>query len=198
LHPGVYFYATNIRHQPTAVLAVAQFIKDLEKVDGFLDFAKARASFESFLVNHKMFINQLTIRHGSMVKGYLPIRDYYQFVFDRIHAGFNEAQVERELAANEKYQMLVKERPTPSKKAKSFSQDAKNAKLLIDVLSNAFVCNLCGARIDKKSMHLDHEKDISLGGPADIDNSQWLHPYCDSTAKPLMRMVERKTKKTNE
>ena len=189
LHPGVYFYATNIRHQPTTVLAVAQFIKDLEKLDGFLEFTKYRAAFESFLVNHKMFINQLTIRHGSMVKGYLPIRDYYQFVFDRIRAGDDETKVEFELAASPKYQLLVKERPTPSKKAKGFSQDAKNAKLLTDVLANAFVCKLCGARIDKKSMHLDHAKDKSLGGAADIDNSQWLHPYCDSTAKYKMKPV---------
>ncbi|WP_165435529.1 DUF262 domain-containing protein [Bradyrhizobium sp. Leo121] len=197
LHPGVYFYATNIRHQPTTVLAVAQFIKDMEKIDGFLEFTKHRAAFETFLVNHKMFINQLTIRHGSMVKGYLPIRDYYQFVLDRIKAGRSEAQVETDLAANEKYQMLVKERPTPSKRAKAFSQDAKNAKLLTDVLANAFVCKLCGARIDKKSMHLDHIKEKSQGGAADIDNSQWLHPYCDSTAKALMRPVERNTTKVS-
>ncbi|WP_442583874.1 HNH endonuclease [Mesorhizobium sp. ASY16-5R] len=44
-------------------------------------------------------------------------------------------------------------------------------------------CRICGARIDKKSMHLDHVVEKSSGGLADIENSQWLHPYCDSTAK---------------
>ena len=42
LHPGVYFYAANLRHQPTTVLAVAQFLKDLEKTNGFLKFTKNR------------------------------------------------------------------------------------------------------------------------------------------------------------
>jgi hypothetical protein len=130
-----------------------------------------------------MYINQLTIKHGSMVKGYGPICDYYQFVFDRIHAGRTEQQVENDLAASEKYQSLVKERPTTSKKAKSFSQDAKNVKLLTDVLEKAFVCNICKARIDKKAMQLDHIQDRSDGGLADIDNGQWSHPFCNSTYK---------------
>jgi hypothetical protein len=190
LHPAIYFYAANIRHQPTTVLAVAQFVADLEKTDSFLEFTKHRAAFENFLVNHKMFINQLTIRHGSMVKGFVPIKDYYQFVFDRIRDGRNEKQVEADLAADNRYQSLVKERPTPSTKAKAFSGDAKNVKLLTDVLAAAFVCNHCRARIDKKSMHLDHTVGKAEGGAADIDNGQWLHPYCDSTAIRKMEAVK--------
>jgi hypothetical protein len=190
LHPAVYFYATNIRHQPTAVLAVAQLMTDLEKVDGFLEFTKSRAAFENFLVNHKMFINQLTVQHGSMVKGFIPIRDYYRFVLERIAAGRDESGIEGDLRDHDKYHRLVKERPTPSKRAKPFSQDAKNAKLMYDVLATAFVCNHCGARIDKKSMHLDHTIEKSRGGAADIDNGQWLHPYCDSTAKNKMDPVK--------
>jgi hypothetical protein len=183
LHPAVYFYATSFRHQPTAVLAVAQLIADIEKEDGFLEFTRHRAAFEGFLVNHKMFINQLTVRHGSMVKGFQPIRDYYRFILERIAAGRSESEIEEDLRAHDKYQSLVKERPTPSKIAKKFSQEAKNAKLLTDVLNSAFICNVCKARIDKKSMHLDHIVEKSQGGAADIDNGQWLHPYCDSTAK---------------
>jgi hypothetical protein len=189
LHPAVYFYAANYRHQPTSVLAVAQFVQDMTDGDSFLDFTKDRARFENFLVSHKMYINQLTIRHGSMAKGFLPIRDYYLFVFDRIQANHTEQEIEEDLAASERFQTLVKERPTLSKKAKPFSQDAKNVKLMTDVLSTAFVCKLCGARIDKKSMHLDHVIEKSKGGVADIANGQWLHPYCDSTAKSRMNPV---------
>jgi hypothetical protein len=183
LHPGVYFYATNFRHQPTAVLAVAKLIMDLEQSNGFIEFTDYRAAFEQFLINHKMYINQLTVKHGSMVKGYLHIRDYYQFVFDRLREGKIETEIEAALAADGKYQTLVKERPTPSKKAKPFSQDAKNSKLLSDVLETAFVCTMCRARIDKKAMHLDHVKDKSKGGAADIDNAEWAHPFCNSTYK---------------
>ena len=186
LHPAIYFYAANYRHQPTSVLAVAQFIQDMTDQDSFLVFTRHRAQFEDFLVNHKMFINQLTVKHGSMVKGFSQIRDYYQFILGQLQVGRSEKEIESDLAADEKYQTLVNERPTLSKKAKSFSQDAKNVKLMIDVLASAFVCNICGARIDKKAMHLDHVIEKSNGGVADIANSQWLHPYCDSTAKSRM------------
>jgi hypothetical protein len=183
LHPAVYFYATNFRHQPTAVLAVAKFIMELDQSNGFIEFTDHRAAFEQFLINHKMFINQLTVKHGSMVKGYLHIRDYYHFVYDGVRNGRSETQIEADLAADGKYQTLVKERPTPSKKAKPFSQDAKNSKLLGDVLETAFVCTMCHARIDKKAMQLDHVKDKSKGGAADINNAEWAHPFCNSTYK---------------
>jgi hypothetical protein len=191
LHPGVYFYAANMRHQPTTLLSVARFIQDFKGTDEFIAFTKHRATFENFLVNHKMYINQLTVRHGSMAKGYLSIRDYYQFVYDCIRGGLNEQQIEAELAANGKYQTLVKERPTPSQKAKNFSQDAKNVKLLADVLASAFVCKYCGARIDKKAMQLDHTVDKLDGGAADIDdNAQWTHPFCNSTYKYHMEEIK--------
>ncbi len=187
LHPAVYFYAANYRHQPTAVLAVAQFVKDMIDEDGFLEFTRHRGKFEEFLVGHKKFINQLTVKHGSMAKGFLYIRDYYRFVFSCIQRGRSENGIVEDLAANDKYQILVQERPVLSKKAKEFSQDAKNVKLMSDILDAAFVCNTCNVRIDKKSMHLDHVVEKSEGGLATTDNSQWLHPYCDSTAKRLLK-----------
>lgn len=183
LHPGVYFYATNFRHQPTAVLAVARFIQDIEGANEFIDFTRGRKQFEEFLVDHKMFINQLTVKYGSMVKGYLHIDEYYKFVFDAIKRGLDNNQIEAALATDDKFQILTKDRPVPSQRAKKFSQDAKNTRLLRDVLGTAFVCKHCGARIDKKAMQLDHIKDKSDGGAADIDNGQWSHPFCNSTFK---------------
>ena len=189
LHPAVYFYAANFKHQPTSVLAVAQLVYELEKENGFIQFTKNREKFETFLINHKMFINQLTVKHGSMVKGFMPIKDYYRYILSRIAAGRNEGEIEQDLLDSEQYQTLVKQRPTPSKQAKEFSQNAKNVRLMTDVLAAAFVCNVCGARIDKKSMHLDHVIAKSEGGIADIDNGQWLHPYCDSTYKSMSALL---------
>ena len=90
-----------------------------------------------------------------MVKGYAPIRDYYRYVLDLIGAGLTEENIETALRVHEKYQSLVKERPILTKKAKAFTQDAKNVMLLNGVLENAFVCNICHARIDKKAMQLE-------------------------------------------
>lgn len=183
LHPGVYFYSANGRHQPTTVLAMAQLLLDIERGTGFVEFSKHRQRFEEFLVNHKMFVNQLTVRHGSMVKGYQAIKEYYQYVLELIREDKTEGAIEQELNKHDRYQTLVKEKPTLSRRAKAFSTNAKQYRLLKDILDRAFVCSICGARIDKKSMHLDHVQEKSRGGLATLDNSQWLHPFCDSTYK---------------
>lgn len=186
LHPAVYFYGSNGRHQPTTVLAVAQLMMDLVKENALIDFTRFRRAFEDFLVEHKMYVNQLTIRRGSMVKGYLHIRDYYRFVFDSVKAGHDGAAIEKLLNAEDKYQYLVKEKATLTKRAKKFSTEAKQQKLLSDVLASAFVCNLCHARIDKKAMQLGHTEDKKAGGLAVTSNAEWQHPFCNGTYKPWL------------
>lgn len=183
LHPAVYFYSSNGRHQPTAVLAMVQFIKDMldEKLIG--KFCEHRKSFEDFLIDHKMYINQLTVKYGSMAKGYRNIRDYFRFVFDQVAAGRSAPEVEEALAGHSRFQILVKEKPIESTKSKSFTTDAKQFKLIADTLSNALTCGVCAAKIDNKSMHLDHIEEKSQGGAPTLVNGQWAHPYCDSTYK---------------
>jgi hypothetical protein len=183
LHPAVYFYAANGRHQPTTVLAMASLLMEFKASDSFLLFCSLRARFEQFLVDHKMFINQLTVKHGSMAKGYAPMRDYYSTVFARIAAGDTEQEVEVYLQKHERYQTLVKEKPILTKKAKDFSQATKQLVLLQEVLAKAFVCQICGARVDKKSMQLDHADDRAAGGLATADNARFVHPLCNSTYK---------------
>lgn len=188
LHPAVYFYSTNGRHQPTTVLAISLFLMDIEKRNnGFNEFSDRRQRFEDFLVNHKMYINQLTSRYGSMAKGYAQMKGYYDLLFEQVGLEATDDEIESVLRESPKFQYLVKEKPVVSARAKAFSSEGKQARLMTDVLEAAFTCNLCHARIDKKSMHLDHATDKKHGGTADIDNGQWLHPYCDSTYKEYLR-----------
>lgn len=165
------------------MLAIASLLTQLEDEDAFQVFTEHRRAFEEFLVNHKMFVNQLVVRHGSMAKGYAPLRDYYRFVLERTIAGLDEAAIEATLGTHEKYQELVKTSPLLTKQAKEFSQAAKTFKLFQDVLSTAFKCAECGARIDKKSMQLDHTEEKQHGGLATTQNASWMHPYCNSTFK---------------
>ncbi|MDP1919427.1 MAG: DUF262 domain-containing protein [Myxococcales bacterium] len=191
LHPAVYFYASSGRHQPTAVLAMAQLVVGFEATDRFIEFTKIRKEFEEFLVTHKMYVNQLTIKHGSMTKGFAPIRDYYEFVLKLLWAGRTADETEAALRESDKYQTLVKEKPVLTKKAKDFSSEAKQHKLLQTVLETAIRCNLCGARVDKKAMHLGHTVDKKDGGLAETSNAEWQHPFCDSTYKPHLAKGER-------
>jgi len=183
LHPAVYFYAMNGRHQPTAVLAIASLLMELEAKDEFIKFTIVRQRFENFLIAHKVFVNQLTVRHGSMAKGYRPLKDYYRFVLDQFIVGQSEEQIEQALIEHDKYHKLVKERPILTKKAKQFSQGAKQITIIAGVLETAKLCEVCRARIDFKAIHVDHTLDKSKGGLATTDNSRLIHPYCDSAYK---------------
>jgi hypothetical protein len=189
LHPAVYFYSSNGRHQGTSVLAIASLLMDIEDRLGFLDFTRVRGEFETFLLNHKMFVNQLTVKHGSMAKGFRPLKDYYSFVLDQFLAGKQAAEVEGILSLHDRYQTLVRERPTVSKKAKDFSQNTKQVVFIETALEKAIVCSICHARIDSKAMHFDHKVDKSKGGLGEGANAQMVHPYCDSTYKPFLGTV---------
>jgi Protein of unknown function DUF262/HNH endonuclease len=186
LHPAVYFYSSNGRHQPTSVLAMIQFLKDLHSNNEINKFIDNRKEFEDFLIDRKMYINQLTIKYGSMSKGYRQVRDYFRFVFDALAAGNTSDEIDALLRNHERFQILVKEKPILSGRAKEFSTDAKQQKVISDTLAGALTCGLCRAKIDTKSMHLDHIEDKSKGGLATSDNAQWAHPYCDSTYKTYL------------
>ena len=183
LHPAVYFYSANGRHQPTAVLAMAALLMQMKSTEEFIKFSEHRIAFEAFLLSNKMFINQMTVKHGSMAKGFQPLREYYDFLLKRLYAGRLQHEIEAEMATHPKFHTLTKERMKDTEQAKPFSQKARQLKFLEDALGLAFTCNVCGAKIDKKSMQLDHIEAKRSGGLATVDNSQWLHPFCNSTFK---------------
>lgn len=185
LHPAVYFYGANGRHQPTAVLAVAYLIKTLVDSSGLIAFSGVRSVFENFLLEHKMFINQITTRYGSMAKGYRQLSEYLKFVLDQFISRKPQDAVLSALHADDRWHVLVKERPVTSKQSKQFSGNLKQWLFLKGVLDNALVCHICGARIDNKAMQLDHVEDTKFGGLADGSNAKWTHPYCNSTYKAV-------------
>ena len=133
LHPAVYFYAANGRHQPTAVLAIAALLMDLEAEEKFIGFTKVRDKFESFLIDHKMFVNQLTVKHGSMAKGFRPLKEYYRYVLDSFMSGHTDIGVENELRTHDKYQSLIKEKPVLTQQAKKFSRAVKQLTVIAEV-----------------------------------------------------------------
>lgn len=186
LHPAVFFYSANGRHQPTAVLAIAALLMSMSDTKAFIEFTKHRKVFEDFLVANKSFVNQLTVKHGSMVKGFQPVKEYYRFVLDQVALGHTEEAITTALSEHPKFHTLVKERQNDSAKVKDFSKKLKQLKFLQDALALAFVCSLCGARIDKKSMQLDHMTEKKDGGLATTENAQWLHPFCNSTYKRFL------------
>jgi hypothetical protein len=125
LHPAVYFYASNARHQPTAVLAMAFLLMEISAKNEFNIFSGVRSKFENFLIEHKIFVNQLTVRHGSMAKGYRQLKEYFRFVLEGFIEGKTAEEIEAALSTHEKYHALVKEKPILTKQPKAFSQKLK-------------------------------------------------------------------------
>ena len=184
LHPAVYFYSANGRHQPTAVLAMSALIMDLEKKNEFNVFCDARAALEEFLLEHKDFINQMSRKTGSMAKGYRILKEYYEFVINCISEGnHTHEKIEKLLLTSDRFSFLLKTNPIISVKAKPFSSNTKQRAFLEEALDAAVTCNICGARKDNKSMQADHIVDLEHGGPGNLDNLQYVHPYCNSTFK---------------
>jgi hypothetical protein len=190
LHPAVYFYSATGRHQPTPLLAMSRLIMEMEAESGFRTFTRHRAKFEEFLVSHKNHINQLVGKHGSMAKGYLPMKDYYKHLLAEISAGKTSNQIEEELEQSDRYHWLRKDRPVLSKKPKKISGEAKQHKFMQDILGSAFECNICYARVDKKAMQLGHTVDRKDGGLAQTQNTEWQHPYCNSDKDNLLGITK--------
>lgn len=193
LHPAVYFYSATGRHQPTAVLAMAALVLEMEKTNEFARFTAVRAKFEQFLIDHKSFVNQMTTKYGSMAKGYRQLKDYFAFVLSKFMEGKTPEEVAGALGAHERYHTLVKEKSIESKQPKEYSQSLKQWAFLRDALSNSMECAICKARIDHKAMTLDHAIEKSAGGAASGSNAQWTHPYCNSTYKRLIASNDAKT-----
>lgn len=189
LLPAVYFYSQSARHQPTSVLAMAALIRDLEDAKRFNEFTKVRAEFEEFLIDNKPFINQLTVRHGSMAKGYKQQKDYLLFVLNSLIGGKSASGILKEMAVHSSYRLLVKEQPVKTQKSKEFSSELKKWAFISTALQQAKTCDLCGARLDNKSMQLGHLKDRDNGGLGSGDNAAWEHPYCNSTYKPYLQRL---------
>jgi hypothetical protein len=169
---------------------MAALLMEMDSNSEFIAFTKARAAFEKFLLEHKMFVNQLTVKHGSMAKGYAPLKEYFKFVLSNCVSGKTSGEIERLLGEHDKYHKLVKERPVLTTKAKKFSQAAKQVKYVEEALEKAFICELCVAGISDRSMHLDHIRNRSQGGVGTTANGRWLHPYCDSTYKSYLESAQ--------
>jgi hypothetical protein len=184
LHPAVYFYSASGRHQPTAVLAMAALIMDMERENTFYPFCDVRSNFEDFLLSHKDFVNQMTRKSGSMAKGYRLLKDYFVSIIECLKSGTtDQKEIETRLLDSDAFSFMQITKAITSAKSKDFSKNAKQKAFLDEALSAAVTCNICGARKDNKSVSADHIRDKKHGGLPTTDNLQLVHPFCNSAYK---------------
>lgn len=188
LLPAIYFYSSSGKHQPTAVMAIAFLIMELNQKDKLLKFTSVRKSFEEFLKNHKMYVNQVTVKYGSMAKGFRQLKDFYELIIDQLLDGKNDEEIEKFLNTHIKYHFLKNELPTTTTQIKNFSKNAKQLVFLDEAINCTGKCPICGARKDNKSITADHSQDKKYGGLATTDNLQFVHPFCNSAKDALAAM----------
>lgn len=187
LHSAVYFYSATGRFQPTAFLATASLIRELEAGPGnrFLWFTRHRAKFERFLVGHRFLINQMVLKHGSMEKSHEPMLELYRTALQLASEDKDDKEIMSVIT--EKFPYL---RQQEAKDFASQSADAsrgnKNAAARKLGMGKAHCCTICTAAIHPNAVSWDHTLDKKHGGTGSAENLQPTHPFCNMCKDELI------------
>jgi hypothetical protein len=187
LHPAVYFYSASGRHQPTSFLAVVSLIKEFEQRDQFASFTSVRRKFEDFLLSHKDFPNQVTVRMGSGVKGFDRLKNLYQKIIADLISGQSDEEIVKGLSMDGNFFFLkataITENANSGPNRQRFNAAIKSETFLSQALESPVRCRICAGLIHVMSMTTDHITRIREGGLGELSNAQLAHPYCNSTVK---------------
>lgn len=183
LHPVAYFYSATGRYQPTAFLAVVAMLRAFDAQNRFRDFIRIRRRLEDFLLEHRVLVNQVTVKYGSAAKGYARLQQLLLFLVEQMLAGADDRAIISAMASHRDFNFLQPaERPRESA-GKDFTSDAKSAVFLRDALKDPLRCRICDGLIHRNAISIDHVVRRSQGGSGEPENGQLTHPYCNTTIK---------------
>lgn len=184
LHPAVYFYSRAGRYHTAAFFAMVGLIKRLEATDGFEGFTRVRATFEDFLLKHKIFSTQIVFRSGSGVRSYSRLQALYERVLAEFGQGKGEREIVDGLLADPEFSFLQPNEPEEvGGQSRDFDSETKSAAFLREALTNPIRCKICGGLVHANSISIDHVVRREDGGRGTLDNAQLTHPYCNTTIK---------------
>lgn len=183
LHPAVYFYSHTGRYQPTAFFATVALLLELEANNGFREFTRVRRAFEEFLLNHRILVNQVTVKYGSGPKGFSRLKELFVFVLDGLGAGNTPEQIVEAMKIHAEFSFLQPAETMVWEHGKDFGTDAKSAVFLRDALRDPLRCGICGGLVHRNAISIDHIVRRQDGGLGEPENGQLTHPYCNTTVK---------------
>lgn len=158
-------------------------LQELEARDGFREFTCVRRAFEEFLLNHRILVNQVTVKYGSGPKGFSRLKELFLFVLDGLGAGRSAEQIVDEMKSHVEFSFLQPAEATVGEHRKDFGTDAKSAVFLRDALKDPLRCGICGGLMHRNAISIDHIIRRQDGGLGEPDNGQLTHPYCNTTVK---------------
>jgi len=186
LHPVVYFYGATGRFLPMTFLAVAGFMKELEKRNAFAEFTRIRSGFEDFLLENRGFVNQIgheVIGGEKRVKATLLM---YEVLFEELTRGGSKQHIIEQMRSHKELKFLHEPVAENIEYGKTFSVDTKSAAYLREAIDKSPRCAICNARLHFKSISFDHKGRKEDGGLGTPDNAQLTHPYCNTGYKEML------------
>jgi len=188
LHPAVYFYSATGRFQPAAFLAAIAFTGKLEESRALGKFTNVRSDFEEFLVSYPYFVNQIVQSFGSFMRSVPTILSMYDTIFVDLLEGKSQDEIFDHLTSERSYLTAVTDEDKHHRR--NFSANYKSATYLKGILDGAPSCGICHARLNLKSVTVDHIRRRQDGGTDAPTNTQLTHPYCNSGYKESLHAAQ--------
>jgi hypothetical protein len=190
LHPAVYYYSWTGKQQPILFLTMAGMIVELERSKKLPQFIEIRAKFEEFLVNNRPLLNQVIRKYGTKSSGSEHLRKFYEDVIGLLRSSTN---VVEELCKMPGYAYLQPaESPYDGVPPARLSTQVKSGVVMREMLPASLRCAECGGYLPSQALSVDHRVRAQDGGPSTVDNSQLMHPYCNTGIKESRIARERK------
>lgn len=185
LHPAVYFYSQSGSYKIASFLAITSLVMDLDESDSFEKFTKVRSDFEDMLVSYDYLIQQIVRKYRSALSSHGFIKEFCMACIEGLAAGRKPPEIIKDITSQPAFNYLVPGLWTTEVAAtySDFSVESKSAAFIREALTSAPRCAICGARIHRNSVTIDHIVRKADGGGGTLDNAQLAHPYCNTTYK---------------
>ena len=182
LHPIVYFYSGIGRHKPASFFAVTSLMLELEKNHAFAGFVQVREKFETLLLQHDYFSQQIVRKYRSASASYEHLKDFYLKCISLFAEGKTVNQIVDEINKYPEFNYLIRSAEEIEETTGNvFSKEVKSETFIKEALAGVLRCKICNGYIHMNSISVDHIVRKEDGGLGTRENAQLTHPYCNTT-----------------
>ena len=183
LHPAVYFYNERGKYSRFLFLGMTALIQDRIRnndSDFFKAFTNVRGQVEQFLIDNKSLIG-LVLQNLAKNQRVPKMRDLFAYLVAQLKRQkpikLEDAIAQLGLRGRILDVNAIQTSPT-------ISDETKSMLFVRDAIKTALHCPICSGLLDpKKSVSYDHIKRVRNGGTGELDNTQLVHPYCNTSVK---------------
>jgi len=184
LHPAVYVYSKSGRHKTAALLAIVDFVMELDKHQKINDFIKVRDKFEDFLINYDYLSQQIYLKYKDVQKSYKPTSKFFQLMMSELINNKPVDEILDKILSQTEFKYLsVRKDQAETTFSQDFNTSQKSSIYIKQALQDASRCGICNGLIHRNAISIDHIQRKQDGGLATLDNGQLTHPYCNTGYK---------------